>query len=87
METLESLYCKFYKPSLQKNLREKIDKNHKKLSKKLCRKDRRKLLEIIDNESLIGNIHSHESFICGLKLGLSISSELLSSEQTDWSVN
>ncbi|WP_409968824.1 hypothetical protein RFF05_02320 [Bengtsoniella intestinalis] len=76
METLNKLFKDFYKPSLQVGLNAEIEHNHKELIQTLSKADRRKVLKIIDNLMMITALQTEESFICGLHLGLSITTEL-----------
>ncbi|WP_317853742.1 DUF6809 family protein [Chakrabartyella piscis] len=76
METLNKLFKDFYKPSPQVDLNAEIEENHKELIQTLSKADRRKVLKIIDNLMMITTLQTEESFICGLRLGLGITTEL-----------
>lgn len=76
MKNLEKLFETFYKPCEQVDLNENIEKLRLELRQSVSDEDRRKVLRIVDDMSLIKSIQLKESFVAGLKLGLEIKEEL-----------
>lgn len=84
MTMLNKLFYEFYKPSIQADLNAEIELNHKELIATLTKDDRRKVLKIIDNLTMITTLQTQESFACGLNLGFAITSELQHYKQDDY---
>ncbi len=85
METLEQLYKAFYIPSNQRYLKSIIEQNHGELIDSLSKLDKKKVLAIIDTGSLITDIQTRESFVCGFQLAMDLCMELQYHQQKVWS--
>lgn len=73
---LESLYDKFYIPPEMAELKDTVEANRSLLRERLAKEDRKIVLRIVDDMSLMALERSYDSFICGLKLGLHLTNEL-----------
>jgi len=88
-KTLEKLYDSLYQPKDYSSLEQQIEENHKRLIHALKKKHRKLVLLIIDNKDLIKHLISFDSFVQGVRLGLSLKDELdryddFSSDGDDW---
>lgn len=73
---LESLYDSFYTPPEMAKLKAVVEANRSLLRERLVKEDRKIVLRIVDDMSLMALERSCDSFICGLKLGLQLTNEL-----------
>lgn len=87
MSNLEMLYKVFYKPSVQSWLNEDVDSIRKELRESLSNEDRKKVLRIVDDLTLIKEIQLKESFISGLILGLDLKDEIKNYFHEDYTEN
>lgn len=67
-QRLDDLYHSFYKPEELAKLKNSIEENHKILTDRLSKDDRKTVLRIIDALEMICNYQSKNSFIQGFKL-------------------
>jgi len=73
---LQALYDSFYKPPEMAEFKEAVEANRSLLRERLAKEDRKIVLRIVDDMSLMALERSYDSFICGLKLGLQLTNEL-----------
>lgn len=73
VETLHSLFCK---PTYDTPEHQRIEHNHLSLIKALSKKQRRRVIRIIDDMDWLRYQASLTSFTTGLQLGLSLAQEL-----------
>ena len=81
-ELLYELYNKLYTPPAMTKQRTEIYHCHHKLIDALDRPERKLLLTIMDRKDEIADELAFDSFICGFKLALQISTELRLYEET-----
>ncbi len=73
IETLHSLFCK---PAYDTPEHRRIEQNHRSLIKALTKKQRKKMLRIIDDMDWLRYCASLSSFTTGLQLGMSLAREI-----------
>lgn len=83
---LESLYDRFYTPPEMAELKEEVETNRSLLRERLAKEDRKVVLRIVDDTSLMALERSYDSFICGLKLGLQLTNELNNYKESERSM-
>lgn len=76
MDTTSRICKEFFRSSPQQALWDEINVAYKELSVNLCRSDMVKVLRIIDNCTLIEEIHNFEAYNAGFKTALEIMIEL-----------
>ena len=81
-ELLYELYNKLYTPLAMSKQRAEIYHCHHKLIEVLDKPERKLLLTIMDRKDEIADELAFDSFICGFKLALQISTELRLYEET-----
>ena len=81
-ELLYELYEKLYTPLAMAKQREEIYHCHHKLIEVLDKPERKLLLTIMDRKDEITDELAFDSFICGFKLALQLSTELRLYEET-----
>ena len=81
-ELLYELYEKLYTPLAMAKQREEIYHCHHKLIEVLDQPERKLLLTIMDRKDEITDELAFDSFICGFKLALQLSTELRLYEET-----
>lgn len=73
---LDDLYHSFYTSLELPELKSSVEENHKALTDRLSKEDRKAVLRIIDALEMICNYQSKDSFIQGFKLGFELTNEL-----------
>ena len=73
---LKLLYDRFYKPVPMAEAEQEIEVCHRQLIERLEKPERKLVLRIMDNQSLISEEHSMDSFFCGFKLAWELAYEL-----------
>src|SRR5574344_820510 len=73
---LRALYDSFYTPPEMAELTGVVEANRMLLRERLAKEDRKIVLRIVDDMSMMALERSYDSFICGLKLGLHLTNEL-----------
>lgn len=76
MSKLERLYHIFYRQSEQTWLNNNVERLRNELKASISDEDRKKVLRIVDDLSLIKDLQLKESFVEGLRLGLDLKEEL-----------
>lgn len=74
--TLKQLYNRFYTPLPMAESEREIESCHKQLIERLEKPERKLVLRIMDNQSLIAEERSMDSFLCGFKLAWELAYEL-----------
>ena len=74
--TLKLLYDKFYTPVPMAEAEHEIEVCHRQLIERLEKPERKLVLRIMDNQSLIAEGRSMDSFYCGFKLAWELAYEL-----------
>ena len=67
-DALKQLYNRFYTPLPMADAEQEIDDCHKQLIERLEKPERKLVLRIMDNQGLIAEGRSMDSFYCGFKL-------------------
>ena len=75
-DTLKQLYNRFYIPLPMAEAEQEIEACHKQLIERLEKPERKLVLRIMDNQSLIAEERSMDSFFCGFKLAWKLAYEL-----------
>lgn len=75
-DTLKLLYNKLYAPLPMTGSEKEIDDCHKQLIERLEKPERKLVLRIMDNQGLIAEGRSMDSFYCGFKLAWELAYEL-----------
>ena len=75
-DTLKQLYNRFYAPLPMTGSEKEIESCHTQLIERLERPERKLVLRIMDNQSLIAEERSMDSFFCGFKLAWELAYEL-----------
>ena len=75
-DTLKLLYNKLYAPLPMTGSEKEIESCHTQLIERLERPERKLVLRIMDNQSLIAEGRSMDSFYCGFKLAWELAYEL-----------
>ena len=75
-DTLKQLYNRFYIPLPMAEAEQEIEACHKQLIERLEKPERKLVLRIMDNQSLIAEQRSMDSFFCGFKLAWELAYEL-----------
>lgn len=75
-DALKQLYDRFYTPLPMVEAEQEIEACHKQLIKRLEKPERKLVLRIIDNQGLIAEERSMDSFYYGFKLALELAYEL-----------
>ena len=75
-DILKQLYDRFYTPLPMTEAEQEIEDCHKQLIERLEKPERKLVLRIIDNQSLITDERSMDSFLCGFHLALKMANEL-----------
>ena len=75
-DTLKLLYNKLYAPLPMTGSEKEIESCHTQLIERLERPERKLVLRIMDNQSLIAEERSMDSFFCGFKLAWELAYEL-----------
>lgn len=73
---LEALYDSFYTPPEMAELIEAVEENRTLLRERLAKQDRKVVLRIVDDMSMMALERSYDSFICGFKLAWRLANEL-----------
>jgi len=73
---LRALYDSFYTPPEMSELTEAVEANRTLLRERLAKEDRKVVLRIVDDMSMIALERSYDSFICGFKLAWRLTNEL-----------
>lgn len=73
---LDDLYHSFYTSLELPELKSSVEENHKILTDRLSKEDRKIILRIIDALEMVCNYQSKDSFIEGFKLGFELKTEL-----------
>ena len=74
--TLKLLYDRFYKPVPMAEAEQEIEVCHRQLIERLEKPERKLVLRIMDNQGLIAEGRSMDSFYCGFKLAWDLAYEL-----------
>ena len=74
--TLKLLYDRFYTPVPMAEAEQEIEVCHRQLIERLEKTERKLVLRIMDNQSLISEERSMDSFFCGFKLAWELANEL-----------
>ena len=74
--TLKLLYDRFYKPVPMAEAEQEIEVCHRQLIERLEKPERKLVLRIMDNQSLIAEERSMDSFFCGFQLAWELAYEL-----------
>ena len=77
-DILNELYYQFYKPLDLPKLKREVEACREKLAEALDKPERKVLLQLMDAQDAVVDELSADSFICGFKLGLYLSEELMS---------
>ena len=75
-DALKQLYNRFYIPLPMTEAEQEIEACHKQLIERLEKPERKLVLRIMDNQSLIAEERSMDSFFCGFKLAWKLAYEL-----------
>lgn len=75
-DALKQLYNRFYTPLPMVEAEQKIEACHKQLIERLEKPERKLVLRIMDNQGLIAEGRSMDSFYCGFQLAWELASEL-----------
>ena len=75
-ETLKSLYDRFYTPLPLVEFEREVETCHRQLIERLEKPERKLVLRIMDNQGLIAEGRSMDSFYCGFKLAWELAYEL-----------
>lgn len=75
-EMLKALYNSFYTPPEMIELSKAVETNRAMLREHLAKEDRKVILRIVDDMSMIALERSYDSFICGFKLAWQMENEL-----------
>ena len=75
-DTLKQLYNRFYTPLPIPEAEQEIEDCHKQLIERLEKPGRKLVLRIMDNQSLIAEERSMDSFFCGFQLAWELAYEL-----------
>lgn len=75
-DTLKQLYNRFYTPLPMLEAEQEIEFCHKQLIERLGKPERKLVLRIMDNQSLIAEERSMDSFVYGFKLAWELAYEL-----------
>ena len=75
-ETLKLLYDRFYTPLPLTEYELEVETCHHQLIERLEKPERKLVLRIMDNQSLIAEGRSMDSFYCGFKLAWELAYEL-----------
>ncbi|MGN8968358.1 DUF6809 family protein [Intestinimonas sp. HCP28S3_D6] len=75
-DTLKQLYNRFYTPLPMVEAEQEIEFCHKQLIERLGKPERKLVLRIMDNQSLIAEERSMDSFVYGFKLAWELAYEL-----------
>ena len=73
---LRALYDSFYTPPEMAELTEAVEANRMLLRVRLAKEDRKIVLRIVDDMSMMAFERSYDSFICGFKLAWRLANEL-----------
>ena len=76
-DILNELYYQFYKPLDLSKLKQEVEECREKLAETMDKPERKVLLQLMDAQDAVADEVSIDSFICGLKLGLYLSEELM----------
>lgn len=74
--TLKLLYDRFYTPVPMAEAEQEIEVCHRQLIERLEKTERKLVLRIMDNQGLIAEGRSMDSFYCGFKLAWELANEL-----------
>ena len=75
-DALKELYIRFYTPLPIAKAEQEIEDCHKQLIERLEKPERKLVLRIMDNQSLIAEERSMDSFFCGFQLAWKLAYEL-----------
>lgn len=75
-ETMKALYDSFYTPQKMAELKRAVEANRALLRDKLPVAERKIVLRIVDDLTLMAENRSEDSFICGFKLAWQMANEL-----------
>ncbi|MGI5988282.1 MAG: DUF6809 family protein [Dysosmobacter sp.] len=75
-DALKQLYNRFYTPLPMTEPEQEIEDCHKQLIERLEKPERKLVLRIMDNQNLIAEGQSMDSFYCGFKLAWELAYEL-----------
>ena len=75
-DTLKQLYNRFYTPLPMAEAEQEIEDCHRQLIERLEKPERKLVLRIMDNQRLIAEERSMNSFFCGFKLAWELAYEL-----------
>ena len=75
-ETLKSLHDRFYTPLPLAEYEQEVETCHHQLIERLEKPERKLVLRIMDNQGLIAEGRSMDSFYCGFKLAWELAYEL-----------
>ena len=75
-DTLKLLYDRFYTPLPMEETEQEIDDCHRQLIERLEKPEGKLVLRIMDNQGLIAEGRSMDSFYCGFKLAWELAYEL-----------
>ena len=75
-DILKQLYDRFYTPLPMTEAEQEIEDCHKQLIERLEKPERKLVLRIMDNQSLIAEERSMDSFVYGFKLAWELAYEL-----------
>lgn len=75
-DTLKQLYNRFYTPLPMAEAEQEIEDCHRQLIERLEKPERKLVLRIMDNQSLIAEERSMDGFFCGFKLAWELANEL-----------
>jgi hypothetical protein len=73
---LETLYDHFYEKPKLAALQASVEANHDLLRERLGKPERKLVLRLIDDENMIANTLSLDSFLCGFELAWRLTNEL-----------
>lgn len=75
-DALKQLYNRFYTPLPMAEAEQEIEDCHKQLIERLEKPERKLVLRIMDNQSLIAEERSVDGFLCGFQLAWELAYEL-----------
>ncbi len=75
-ETLKEVYRKFYTRAVMPELKSDYDDAFRQLMSRLSKPERKLVLKVVDTKGLMMERAELDSFVCGLRLALGLTTEL-----------
>ena len=75
-ETLKELHRKFYTRAVMPELKSDYDDAFQQLMSRLAKSERKLVLKVVDTKGLMMERAELDSFVCGLRLALGLTTEL-----------